>query len=231
MAVVLTRLRDWLSQKQESIAFHERNLAELEPYSAPGGEAMLAAEAVRSAEAHRLWVLGLPERIAALRAEILSRDLDAALPGADWDAIRSRLTAERTVQWTVDIRGQAARRAEYDLLARHPSAMEFALREDVLDLYTRDAAGRAMIPPELLAALEPLVRDIGCGQAPHRMGGPHDAVQAPDEPGEMMLLFQLFSDYPMGWMWADVGALFVRIAGGDLRRGRFDRIEASMDGG
>lgn len=231
MARILAGKQDWISQQQQSIAFNDKRLADIEAYTGPGGDALLAAEVARFAEAQRLWLLALPEKIAALRTEILSRDLDAALPGDAWERIRSRLTAERTVSWYLDIRGKSARKLEDDLLSRYPRAMEFALREDVLDLYTRDAAGRAMIPPELLAELEPLVRDIGCGTAPHRMGGPHDVVQSMDEPGDMKLLFQIFSDYPMGWMWADVGGLFVQIRSGDLRAGRFDQIKAWMDGG
>ncbi len=62
-----------------------------------------------------------------------------------------------------------------------------------------------------------MLRDIGCGVAPHRMGGPHDVVQEPDTAGDWMLLLQIYSDYPMGWMWADVGALFVQIRAKDLK--------------
>lgn len=228
---VLKRLQAWRQEKNEAMADYGRNLADLEPYAGPGGDAELAAEVGRAALAQRDWVLAQERMLADLRAEVLARDLEAALPEAEWEEIRARLTAARSVQWYVDIRGQWARRSEHDLLSRHRGAMEFALREDVLDLYTRDAAGRAMIPPDLLAELEPLVRDIGCGNAPHRMGGPHDAVQAPDEPSDSMLLFQIYSDTPMGWMWADVGALFVRTPASALKAGRFSKIEAWMDGG
>jgi hypothetical protein len=145
--------------------------------------------------------------------------------------IQARLTAARSVQWYADVRNQSARRPESDLLSRHPHAMAFALREDVLDLYSRDATGRDMIPAAMLEELLPMLRDIGCGKAPHRMGGPHDAAQEPDSPNDWMLLFQIYSDGPMGWMWGDVGALFVSVAKSDLAAGRFDQIEARMEGG
>lgn len=230
IAEVLARSEDWITQQRGQIVYYEANLADLAPYAVPGGDARLVAEVERARQAHHTWVLAQERLIVEVRAEVVGQDLDAALTDAEWTAIRARLTAARTVRWYVDIRSQSARRSENDLLSRHPNAMEFALREDVLDLYARDAAGRDMIPPDLLSALLPLLRDIGCGQAPHRMGGPHDVVQGPDSPGEMKLLFQIYSDYPMGWMWGDVGALFVQIRARDLKAGLFDAIEARLDG-
>lgn len=231
LAAIEARYKGSLQGLRAQIADYERNLAELAPYSGFGRDVMFAAEVTEAKQAHRAWVLAQARLLVELRAEVLGQDLDAALPQADWAAIWARLTAARTVNWYVNTQLQTASRVEADLLSRHPKALEFALREDVLDLYARDAKGRDMIPPELLAELEPMLRSIGCGQAPHRMGGPHDVVQEPDQPGDLMLLFQIYSDYPMGWMWADLGALFVQIRARDLQAGRFDAIEARMEGG
>lgn len=230
LAVIEARFQEVLKQSREEIASLERNVAELVPYAELGRDVLLAAEVQRANDAHRDWVLARERQVAELRAEVVEQDLDAALPEAEWATIRARLTATRTVKWYVDIRSQSARRSESDLLSRHHRAMEFALREDVLDLYTRDAAGRHLIPPAMLEELLPLVRDIGCGNAPHRMGGPPDAVQEPDTREDRTLLFQMFSDYPIGWMWGDVGALYVTIPKSDLKALRFDRIEADLQG-
>lgn len=231
LAAIEARFQGAFQRLRAQIADYERNLAELAPYSGFGRDVMFAAEVNEAQQAHRAWVLAQARLLAELRAEVLGQDLDAALPQADWEAIRARLTAARTVNWYVNTQLQTASRVEADLLSRHPKALEFALREDVLDLYARDAKGRDMIPPALLAELEPMLRSIGCGQAPHRMGGPHDVIQEPDFPSQMRMLFQIYSDYPLGWMWADVGALFVHISARDLKAGRFDAIEARMDGG
>jgi hypothetical protein len=231
LAAIEARFQKGFQHDREWIGRLERNLVDLASYADLGGDAVLAAEVDQATQAHRAWVLAQEGLVEELRAEVVTQDLDAAMSEAEWTIIQARLTAARTVQWYVDVRDQSARRSENDLLSRHLRAMEFALREDVLDLYTRDAAGRDMIPPDLLEELLPLLRDIGCGQAPHRMGGPHDVVQEPDTQGDVTLLFQIYSDYPMGWMWADVGALFVQIKTSDLRAGRFDRIEARLEGG
>lgn len=230
LAEIEARFQKIFAESRREIADLERNVADLAPYAGIGQEVLLAAEAQRAKDAHRDWVLARERQIEELREEVLKQDLDAALPEAEWATIRARLTAARTVNWYVDIRSQWARRVEEDLLSRRPGAMEFALREDVLDLYTRDAAGRDLIPPAMLEEFLPLVRNIGCGHAPHRMGGPPDAVQEPDTREDRVLLFQLFSDYPLGWMWGDVGALYVTIPKSDLKALRFDRIEAELQG-
>lgn len=231
LAEIEARFQKVFKQSREHIAYLERNVADLAPYAGFGGDALFAAEVQRAKDAHRDWVLARERQIEELRAEVVKQDLDAALPEAERATIRARLTAARTVNWHVDIHFQSAQRSETDLLSSHPRAMEFALREDVLDLYTRDAAGRDLIPHAMLEELLPLVRDIGCGHAPHRMGGPPDAVQEPDTREDRTLLFQMFSDYPIGWMWGDVGALYVTIRKSDLKALRFDRIEADLQGG
>ena len=230
LAEIEARFQKVFERSREEIAHLERNVADLAPYAGFGGDVLLAAEVQQAKDAHRDWLLARERQVAELRAEVVKQDHDAALPEAEWATIRARLTAARTVNWYVDIRSQSARRSETDLLSRNPRAMEFALREDVLDLYTRDAAGRDLIPPAMLEELLPLVRDIGCGNAPHRMGGPPDAVQEPDTREDRTMLFQMFSDYPIGWMWGDVGALYVTIPKSDLKALRFDRIEADLQG-
>jgi len=95
---------------------------------------------------------------------------------------------------------------------------------------TRDAAARAVIPPAILAEIEPKLRNIGISRAPHRMGGPRDVVQSYASRADDDLLFQIFSDDAMGWMWRDLGALFVYLRPFNLKVRRFKRVYAWIDG-
>ncbi|WP_367646772.1 DUF1963 domain-containing protein [Ruegeria arenilitoris] len=45
-----------------------------------------------------------------------------------------------------------------------------------------------------------------------------------------MLLFQFASDRALGWRWGDIGAFYVSIKDRDLRRSRFNSVEAWIDG-
>jgi hypothetical protein len=225
------RLAGWLERLRTTPVYHERNIADLSPYAVADGDAALSVEARRSRVAYRDWLLAQQRLVVDLRAELVARDLDSALPEAEWDGVRARLTATRSGHWFADLRHQTARKFETDLMSRHSHAMDFALREEARDLYTRDATGQAMLSPGVLAALEPRIREIGGGDAPHRMGGPYDAVQEADQPRDSMLLFQIFSDFAMSWKWADGGGLFVRTPASALKAGTFGQIEAWIDGG
>lgn len=229
---VVADILDSSRRQRDILAYQEARLAYLVPLDGPDAEAALAAEVQRARNRH--WdVMQAQERlIADLRADVLTQDLDAILPADQFNAVVAKLSKARSETWTVDNRQKSLWKVEAEIFGPHriKQAMEFALRENVLDLYTRDAAGRAMIPPELLAELEPLVRDIGCGDAPHRMGGPCDAVQWEDAPSDSVLLFQIFSDYPMGWMWGDVGALYVTLPKRHLKTGVFETLKAELVG-
>jgi uncharacterized protein YwqG len=108
--------------------------------------------------------------------------------------------------------------------------LRFALREDLLDLYTRSAAAQASIPQALRAELEPKLRHVGRSTTPHRMGGPRDLIQYREDPDDDVLVFQISSDYAMGWMWGDLGALFVYLNPLYLKVRWFKRAHAWIDG-
>ncbi|MEW9922463.1 DUF1963 domain-containing protein [Marimonas sp. MJW-29] len=60
-------------------------------------------------------------------------------------------------------------------------------------------------------------------------GLPNPVQDGALEQGEQ-LLFQIVSDPALGWMWGDAGALYVTISESDLRKGRFDRLNAWIEG-
>ncbi|MCW2272709.1 DUF1963 domain-containing protein [Rhodoblastus acidophilus] len=149
-----------------------------------------------------------------IRANILRQGRDAAMSDSEWDELKAKLTSGVTKFW---------------YKWRYQRAIEERSLETMLDAYVRSAAAQATIPPTILAELEPKLRNIG--ETPHRMGGPRDALQGYAEPDDGDLLFQIASDDAMGWMWADLGALFVFINPADLTVRRFARITAYLLGG
>ena len=88
----------------------------------------------------------------------------------------------------------------------------------------------ASIPEALRAELEPKLRNIYRATTPHRMGGPRDLLQNWADPDDDDLLFQIGSDYAMGWMWGDLGALFVYLSPSYLKVRWFKRAHAWIDG-
>jgi hypothetical protein len=212
----------------EAAELERRNLAELSAFSGAGGEAALRAEIEQMGAAHLKWRAQRSQMLEAMRARILGHDLEALLNANDWPALKAELTATPTVFWNSWHDGQ--RKVQRNVLDYASRWLTMALREDLLDLYTRDAASRAAIPPELLAVIEPKLRTIGISRAPHRMGGPADVVQSYAEPTDDDLLFQIFSDNAMGWMWGDLGALFVYLKPFHLKRRWFGRAYAWIDG-
>ena len=127
-------------------------------------------------------------------------------------------------------------RADRRLLAglRRRRAQTEAVAQRHRDLTVRGGLlpSRAALRAEDLGggieAVEAQARYVEPG-LPHRVGGQANPVQGENDPAQV-LLFQLASDRAMGWMWGDVGALYVTMSPRDLKKHRFDRIEASIDG-
>ena len=80
------------------------------------------------------------------------------------------------------------------------------------------------------AELEPKLRHIDRSVTPHRMGGPRDVLQGWADPDDDDLVFQIGSDDAMGWMWGDLGALFVYLSPVYLKMRWFKRADARIDG-
>jgi hypothetical protein len=213
---------------REAAAMERGNIADLSVFLRPGGEAELGAEMERTSAAHLKWRTEQIHRLDALRIRILGKDLEAPLGADGWTALKAELIASPTEYWNKW--DYAQRKVQCSVLYFAGKWLTMALREDVLDLYTRDAASRAAIPPDILAQIEPKLRNIGPSTAPHRMGGPRDVVQSYAEQGDDDLLFQIFSDDAMGWMWGDVGALFVYVKPHSLKMRWFKCMYAWLDG-
>ena len=227
----LRKLEYSIKERKRDLKGQAETIALLEAYDAADADAAFSRDVVRAEHSYFAWIQAMQQLVAEVRAEVQRKDLDQVLTEAEWMPIRDRLTASTSVTWYLQDERHLALRIRHGLLPEASNPMDMALREDVLDLYTRDAAARAAIPQTLLDELEPQARRIGFRNIPHRMGGPRDMVQDSEVQDDWMLLFQIFSDDPMGWRWADVGGLFVFLPVDDLKAGRFDAVEAWVEGG
>jgi hypothetical protein len=216
-----------LGNEHEAVAKHQQNIADLATFSGSGEETALAREIGELGEAYARWRVDQLQVVASLRERVFREDLDAPLRDEDWAAVRTELGASPVAYWVPW--SAWVLKTRRDLMDHVPKwVLEIAMCEDALDLYSRDATSRSAIPTELLEQLEPKLRNV---QVPHRMGGPRDAIQGYAEASDGHLLFQLCSDNALGWMWGDIGALFVYIGRDDLAAGRLDQCHARIEGG
>jgi hypothetical protein len=190
----------------------------------------LAAEVTRARDAHMSWVEMQRSELERMRRHILAQDLDAHMGDESWAAMKARMIAAQTEYWTWSDYPIDLRTMRLTVLDLAHDRLKFALQEDLLDLYTRSAAAQASIPRALRDELEPKLRNICRSTAPHRMGGPRDVLQGRAMAGDDDLLFQMGSDYAMGWMWGDLGALFVYLKPFYLKTRWFKPVEAYIDG-
>lgn len=210
----------------ETVETHRAYLDEL--FAAyPGAEGERAfTEVIKSAgEAHLAWGEKMATRVDRLFDQICSKDLTTPLTDEDWAEITRSLVTEKSTYWCLT--GPVLQQVETPLSMRNH--LKMAIREDVLDLYCRGDIALAGLDPDQLDQVEQKLRHIEQG-LPHRMGGQPNPVQGDGlDPGEA-LLFQLSSDKPMGWMWGDVGALYVTMPDTNLRKHRFKSLMASIEG-
>lgn len=216
-----------IAVEREVVAKYQKKLDDLAAYTGPDAEATLAAEIRATGAAYLDWRAAQGQVLEGLLRLVMAQDLDAALSDADWTALRVRLTAPGPAHWQKWDNFAKVRRR---LLDHAGKWAEFALREDALDLYTRSKAARAAIPPEVLDRMEPFLRHTDGGGALNRMGGPRDPVQTYAQTEEGDLMFQFGSDACLGWMWGDVGALYIYMSSADLQARRFARAEAGLEG-
>jgi hypothetical protein len=207
----------------------EKTLADLTRLSQPMTEDAFAAEVASLREAHMSWVDMQRAELERMRRDILTRDLDALMGDESWAAMKAAMIAAQTEYWMWS-NYPDLRKIRMTMLDCADDGLRFALREDLLDLYTRSAAAQASIPEALRAELEPKLRNIYRATTPHRMGGPRDLLQNSADPDDDDLLFQIGSDSAMGWMWGDLGALFVYLNPLYLKVRWFKRADAYIDG-
>lgn len=217
-----------IAKEREAVTKYQKNLDDLAYYVGPDAEEVLAAEMRASGTAYLDWRAAQGAVLDGLLHLVMSQDLDAPLSDADWMALRARLAAPGPAHWHKWEAWQL--KVRRSLMDHAGKWAEFALREDVLDLYTRSKAARAAIPTDILARAETFFRHVPNDDALNRMGGPRDPVQSYARPEEGDLVFQFGSDARLGWMWGDVGALYVYMSADDLKARRFARAEATLEG-
>jgi uncharacterized protein YwqG len=226
---VWDRLWQYLCYQRVLHSEVEQRLAELARLSRQMPEDALAAEIARADAAHMSWLDMQRSELEHMRRHILTQDLDALMGDESWAAMKAKMIAAETEYW-MGSDPEDLRKIRTTLLDYADHGLKFALREDLLDLYTRSAAARASIPEALRAELEPKLRNIYRATTPHRMGGPRELLQNCADPDDDDLLFQIGSDYAMGWMWGDLGALFVYLSPVYLKMRWFKRADARIDG-
>ncbi len=218
-----------ISGNRSSILRLDQLLADIAPFAGPTAEADLAAEIVRAANA---YLTAVEKQLAAMheaRSNILARNLDEPIGVEDWARI-DMLTQDQPVDYWARERylKTVYRTRRNRVIENRWASFKMAVREDLLDLYTRDAASRALIPPELLAKLEPKLRHIY--ECPHRIGGRRRSLQEGATEDDDPLIFMLESDPAMGWMWGDAGILLVYLKPEHLKAGRFDQVYGWVEG-
>jgi hypothetical protein len=176
--------------------------------------------------AHLEWGARQFDAMARWRQFILTQDMSAPLPPAYWARLKADIDGAQSTFWRATGNSRMVAQITYSLATY--SDLTMAIREDVLDLYTAGPAARALLPPETLEKLEQKLR-CGPASAPHRMGGERDAIQD-GETGREVLLFQLGSDTAMGWMWGDLGALYITLSPWKLLLGALRHPKAWIDG-
>lgn len=188
---------------------------------------------VQSREKYLAWRADGLETAKRLRASVLAHDLDTALPAEAWQELRTALEEESLGWWSWGY-GEARRgmpvpiRSSLYKLAE--SGLRAALVQVAADYYTRSPELKSLVPPALIATLEPQWRQLYSNR-PHRMGGIHDAIQSEPKPGPTsdLLLFQIATDDSMHWVWGDAGAYYAFIDTDRLASGDFDMLDASFE--
>src|SRR5215470_2088144 len=226
-------LEHWVLYHRQVHSDAEGKLADMARLSQQWTEDALTAEIARACDAHMSWVDRQRSDLEHMRKHVLMTDLDALMGDESWAAMKADMIAAETEYWTNfdgSMECVQLRKMRMTLLDYAEHGCKFALREDLLDLYSRSAAAQASIPDALRAELEPKLRNIYRATTPHRMGGPRDVLQSWAAPDDDDLLFQIGSDHAMGWMWGDLGALFVYLNPVCLKVRWFKRAHAWIDG-
>jgi uncharacterized protein YwqG len=226
----LKDLQGRVNRQIQSLAVQEEHRAYLNgllaAYPGPDGEKALNAEIRTLGEAHLEWGAQLGVAVERLMTHILSQNLDAALPREEWDKISATFEKTTSAHWRKTFDTRVLHKVERTLsFGKH---LQMAVREDLLDLYAGNYEALGALPSETVSRLEEKLRFV-CPGLPHRMGGQANPVQGEADVSGL-LLFQIASDLPMGWVWGDVGALYVTVSADHLRRDRFGRVEAWIEG-
>jgi hypothetical protein len=194
--------------------------------------ATLLARIEQTHRDYAAWRDNAKRFVAALREQILARELDTPIAEGDWDELRTALEEDRQPYWILRTSGDAGLLPE----VIDQSLLEFArdgLRAAQVQLaadYHVSAELRDLVPPDVAAFMEPHWRALYSNR-PHRMGGLHDGIQseATEGPTRRVLLFQIATDDAMHWCWGDAGAYYIFMDTDRLALGDFSKLDVSFE--
>ncbi|MCP4082834.1 MAG: DUF1963 domain-containing protein [Planctomycetaceae bacterium] len=197
----------------------------LEDYPGSDPEAALTAEIMQLGKEYLEWGARMAAAALAAMQKVDEHDPETTITAQEWAEMTSAFSKSSAHYWMKQV--NVMRKASRDI--RYDTHIGMAIREDLLDLYTRDNKASVNLPSSLVEDVEEKARYIE-PDLPHRLGGLPNPVQDISLGQSDQLLFQIASDSAMGWMWGDVGALYITISENDLRKSRFSRIDAWIDG-
>ncbi|WP_447726336.1 DUF1963 domain-containing protein [Sphingomonas koreensis] len=219
---------------QQSVDYFERKVADQQAHRAyleelfaqyPSEEAFVA-EINRVGRAHIEWAQRSQDRLRELLNQAGTMDPDAPITSGDWDGIAAQIASMKSVYWQKIYDTELLRKVERDI--SYASSLGHVVREEVLDRYASPPSSADGLDPDIVAELEPRLRNLECDR-PHKLGGFVDSVYGdPLEKGHL-LLFQTASDAATGWIWGDLGMIYVSIHPSDLKAGSFDKVEAWLE--
>jgi uncharacterized protein YwqG len=212
---------------EKKIAQHLENRTYLQELFAqfPSEEA-LVGEINEVGRAHQEWAQRTQERLRALLDRAGTMDLDTSVSPNDWDAIVADIASMKSVYWTATYGTDVLKKIESNIY--YEPLLSNVIREEVLDRYASPPESSEGLDPEIVADIEPRLRNLEC-ERPHKLGGLIDSVYGdPLEKGHV-LLFQVASDAATGWIWGDLGTIYVSIHRSDLAAGSFDKADAWLE--
>ena len=220
--------REWA---KTSLSERIANLALARDFLNRGGDVWLRIK--ESLDGFQQWRASRVKVVAQMRERILAHDLDMPLPPGEWEALRTALDNDRCTYWVRgyrDLREGAPMRVETSLLTLGSKGLDAAKVQIAADYYAASAEKRSLVPPSIVAALEPYWRRLYSNR-PHRMGGIHDPIQSEPRLGPVseVLLFQIASDDAMHWVWGDAGAYYVFIDTDRLAKNDFTTVQAFFE--
>lgn len=217
----------WIEYFEKKIAQHHENRAYLQDLFAqyPGEEAFVA-EIHRVGRAHVEWAQRSSETLRTLLDRAATMDLDAPIAPSDWDDIAAEIGSMKSSFWQKTFDTRLLQKVERGI--SYHALLGDAAREELLDRYAAPPSSADALDPEIIANLEPRLRHLETDRA-HKLGGCIDSVY--DDPLKKghILLFQMASDGATGWIFGDLGLIYVSIDPADLAAGSFENVRAWLE--
>ncbi|MGB3313635.1 MAG: DUF1963 domain-containing protein [Albidovulum sp.] len=213
----------WNIQRFEGYRKSLENL--IAQYPEPDPEGALTQEIQQLGTEFLDWGARISAAAQAAMQRIDAEDPETPISAEEWEDMTATFSEGSALHWIEQFSVLQQRTSEIHL-KKH---LDMAVREDILDLYTRDSTALVALPLDLTEDVEERAKYIEPG-LPHRLGGLPNPVQDGSLDQGYQLLFQVATDGAIGWMWGDVGALYVTISETNLRKCRFSNLEAWIEG-